>query len=102
MNFAALPPEVNSALMYAGAGSGPIRAAATAWKTMAAELENAANAYRAVITGLTGQVWQGPASVAMATAAAPYITWMSATATQAAQAGTQAAAAAAAYETAYA
>ncbi|MEB3035192.1 PPE domain-containing protein, partial [[Mycobacterium] nativiensis] len=38
MNFAALPPEVNSALMYAGPGSGPIRAAATAWKTMAAEL----------------------------------------------------------------
>jgi hypothetical protein len=29
MNFAALPPEVNSALMYSGAGSGPIRAAAT-------------------------------------------------------------------------
>ncbi|MGB3331973.1 MAG: PPE domain-containing protein, partial [Mycobacterium sp.] len=46
MNFAALPPEVNSGLMYTGAGSGPIRAAATAWKTMAAELESAANNYR--------------------------------------------------------
>ncbi|MEB3069562.1 PPE family protein, SVP subgroup [[Mycobacterium] vasticus] len=102
MNFAALPPEVNSALMYAGPGSGPIRAAATAWKTMAAELESAANSYRTLITGLTDQTWQGPAAVAMTTAAAPYATWMHTTATQAAHAGTQAAAAAAAYETAFA
>ena len=102
MNFAALPPEVNSALMYAGPGSGPIRAAATAWKTMAAELETAANSYRTLITGLTDQTWQGPAAVAMATAAAPYATWMHTTATQAAHAGTQATAAAAAYETAFA
>ncbi|MEB3069564.1 PPE family protein, SVP subgroup [[Mycobacterium] vasticus] len=102
MNFAALPPEVNSALMYAGPGSGPIRAAATAWKTMAAELETAANSYRTLITGLTDQTWQGPAAVAMTTAAAPYATWMHTTATQAAHAGTQAAAAAAAYETAFA
>ena len=102
MNFAALPPEINSALMYAGPGSGPIRAAATAWKTMAAELETAANSYRTLITGLTDQTWQGPAAVAMATAAAPYATWMHTTATQAAHAGTQATAAAAAYETAFA
>ncbi|KAA8939219.1 PPE domain-containing protein, partial [Mycobacterium sp.] len=31
MDFAALPPEVNSARMYAGAGAGPLMAAATAW-----------------------------------------------------------------------
>ncbi|AEF37924.1 PPE family protein PPE51_2 [Mycolicibacter sinensis] len=102
MNFAALPPEVNSALMYSGAGSGPIRAAATAWKAMAAELETAATSYRSIITGLTDQTWQGPAATAMATAAAPYAAWMSTTATQAAHAGTQASAAAAAYETAFA
>src|SRR5690625_1512879 len=102
MNFAALPPEVNSALMYTGAGSGPIRAAATAWKAMAAELESAAGSYRSVIAGLTDEIWQGPAATAMATAAAPYAAWMSTTAAQAAQAGTQASAAAAAYETAFA
>ena len=101
MNFAALPPEVNSGLMYTGAGSGPIRAAATAWKTMAAELETAANNYRTVITALT-QSWQGPSATAMAAAATPYTTWMSTTATKASHAGTQAAAAATAYETAYA
>ena len=102
MNFAALPPEVNSGLMYTGAGSGPIRAAATAWKTMAAELESAANNYRTIIAELTDQTWQGPSATAMATAATPYTTWMSTTATQASHAGTQAAAAATAYETAYA
>ena len=102
MNFAALPPEVNSALMYAGPGSGPIRAAATAWKTMAAELETAANSYRTLITGLTDRTWQGPAAAAMTAAATPYATWMHTTATQAAHAGTQAAAAATAYETAFA
>src|SRR5574340_1410519 len=101
MNFAALPPEVNSALMYTGAGSGPIRAAATAWDAMAAELESAAGSYQSVIAGLTDE-WQGPTSTAMAAAAAPYAAWMSATAAQAGQAATQAAAAAAAYETAFA
>ncbi|WP_409427501.1 PPE family protein, SVP subgroup [Mycobacterium sp. SMC-11] len=102
MNFAALPPEVNSALMYTGAGSGPIRAAATAWKTMAAELETAANNYRTIIAELTDQTWQGPSATAMAAAATPYAAWMSTTATKASHAGTQAAAAATAYETAYA
>ncbi|ORW90524.1 PPE family protein, SVP subgroup [Mycolicibacter terrae] len=102
MNFAALPPEVNSALMYSGAGSGPIRAAASAWKAMAAELESAANSYRSVIAALTDETWQAPAATAMAAAAAPYAAWMSTPAAQAGQAGTQADAAAAAYETAFA
>ncbi|MBS9533215.1 PPE family protein [Mycobacterium sp. M1] len=102
MNFAVLPPEVNSALMYTGAGSGPIRAAATAWQTMATELETASYAYRSVITALTDETWLGPSSVAMAVAAAPYLTWMHTTATQAGHAAGQAEAAAAAYETAFA
>jgi PPE-repeat protein len=69
---------------------------------MAAELESAAGSYRSVIAGLAGDSWQGPASVAMAAAAAPYAAWMSSTAAQAGQAATQAKAAAAAYETAFA
>ena len=102
MNFGALPPEVNSALMYSGAGSGPIRAAATAWKNIAAELHTAAQAYHSIVTELTSQTWHGPSAAAMATAAAPYTAWMATTATQAGHAGTQAEAAASAYEIAHA
>lgn len=43
MSFLVLPPEVNSALMFAGAGSGPTLAAAAAWDGLAAELGQAAN-----------------------------------------------------------
>lgn len=31
MNFSVLPPEISSARMYLGAGSGPMLAAASAW-----------------------------------------------------------------------
>ena len=42
MDFGALPPEINSARMYAGPGAGPMMAAATAWNTLAAELSSTA------------------------------------------------------------
>ena len=35
MDFAMLPPEVNSGRMYAGPGSGPMLAAAAAWDGLA-------------------------------------------------------------------
>ncbi|MEZ0363991.1 PPE domain-containing protein [Mycobacterium sp. pUA109] len=101
MDFALLPPEVNSARMYAGPGSGPILAAAAAWDGLAAELGAAAASYQSVVSSLTGQ-WLGPSSLAMSTAAAPYVAWMNATAAQAEQAAGQAKAAATAYETAFA
>ncbi|PQM44334.1 putative PPE family protein PPE32 [Mycobacterium talmoniae] len=54
-----------------------------------------------MVSSLTGQ-WLGPSSMAMSTAAAPYVAWMNATAAQAEQAASQAKAAATAYETAFA
>ncbi|MCV7259013.1 PPE family protein [Mycobacterium shimoidei] len=102
MDFGALPPEINSARMYAGPGSAPMLAAASAWDGLAAELRSAAASYQSVIAGLTGEGWMGPAAQAMAAAAAPYILWMSTTAEQAAQTAAQAKAAAAAYEAAFA
>ena len=35
LDFAMLPPEINSARMYSGPGSGPMIAAASAWKSLA-------------------------------------------------------------------
>ena len=102
MDFAMLPPEINSGRMYAGPGSGPMLAAAAAWDGLAAELYSAATSYQSVISGLTAGPWLGPASASMAAAAAAYVAWMSATAAQAEQTAAQAKAAAAAYETAFA
>ena len=102
MDFATLPPEVNSARMYAGPGSGPMLAAAAAWESVATELYSAANSYQSVISGLTSGQWLGPSSVTMAAAAASFVAWMSATAAQADQTASQATAAASAYEAAFA
>lgn len=76
MDFGALPPEVNSVRMYAGPGSAPMVAAASAWNGLAAELSSAATGYETVITQLSSEGWLGPASAAMAEAVAPYVAWM--------------------------
>lgn len=65
MNFMVLPPEVNSARIYAGAGPAPMLAAAVAWDGLAAELGMAAASFSLLISGLTagpGSAWQGPAA----------------------------------------
>ena len=102
MSFMMFPPEVNSALMYSGAGSGPLMAAASAWDELAADLDTTAASYQSVITQLTGATWLGPSSVRMAAAAAPYVAWLEGSAAQAAQTGAQARLAAAAYACAFA
>ncbi|MEM6109468.1 PPE family protein [Mycobacterium sp. 050272] len=102
MDFALLPPEVNSGLMYAGPGSGPLLAAAAGWDALAAQLESTASGYAAELAGLTGQAWSGPSSLLMSAAATPYVEWLSTAAAQAAQTAAQACAAAAAYEAAFA
>jgi PPE-repeat protein len=102
MDFALLPPEINSGRMYAGPGSGPMLAAAAAWDGLAAELHAAGAWYGSVIAGLTTGPWLGLASASMAAAAGPYVAWMRTTAAQAQQSAFQAKAAAAAYEVAFA
>ncbi len=101
MDFGVLPPEVNSARMYAGPGSGPLLTAAAAWDGLAEELYSTAASYRAVISALTTGVWSGPSSISMA-AAATYTAWMTGTAGQTEDAAMHARLAAAAYETAFA
>jgi PPE-repeat protein len=102
MDFATLPPEVNSGRMYAGPGSAPMITAAASWDSLATEVFSAAGDYGSVISGLTSGPWRGPASASMVAAAAPYVSWMNATAAQAEQAADQAKAAVSAYESAFA
>jgi PPE-repeat protein len=97
-----LPPEINSSLMFAGAGPGPLLAAASAWDGLASDLSGAASSFDSVISGLTGGLWTGPSSLSMAAAAVPYVGWLNAAAAQADAAAAQALAAAAAFETAQA
>ncbi|HVQ97662.1 MAG TPA: PPE family protein, partial [Mycobacterium sp.] len=101
MDFGILPPEINSDRMYTGPGSGPMHVTAAAWDALAVELHSTVASYEAVISGLTAG-WQGPSSATMAAATMPYMAWMRDTASQAEQTATQARAAAAAYETAFA
>lgn len=102
MDFGAIPPEINSARMYSGAGSAPMRAASAAWNLLAAELDSAASQYQSTIDVLTDDDWRGPTSASMAASVEPYVTWMSTTGAQAEHTATQASAAASAYEAAFA
>src|ERR1700721_2095876 len=101
-DFAARPPEVNSALIYSGAGVGPLTAASSAFSTLSSELSSNAAAYESVISQLSGSEWQGPSSEAMAAAAEPYISWLTTTSGQLQQAPPQALATPAAHEAAFA
>lgn len=97
MDFATLPPEINSELMYSGPGAGSMQEAAIAWGQLAARLYAAADDYRAalatVVAGHGG-------STAMTEAAAPYVDWVEAVAARSELAGIQLAAAISAHQAA--
>ena len=100
LEFAMFPPEINSGRMYAGPGAGPMTAASAAWDALADDLYLAAAAYASAVSDLTSS-WLGPSSLSMATAAATYVSWITATAAQAELTAAQAKAAIAAYEAAF-
>ncbi len=93
MNFATLPPEINSGRMCAGPGSGSMKEAAAAWDKLAARLYARLADYRSVTSKLAA-AWHG--------AATPYIDWLDAAAARAAHAANQAKTAASAFESALA
>ncbi|OBK37474.1 hypothetical protein A5658_04105 [Mycobacterium sp. 1245111.1] len=99
-DFAARPPEVNSTLIYSGAGAGPLMAAAASFGSLSSELSTNAAAYESVIGELTSQ-WTGPSSTAMAASAQQNIEWLQTTSAQLAEAASKATASAAAYEAAF-
>jgi PPE-repeat protein len=51
VNFAVLPPEINSLRMFVGAGSAPMLEAAAAWSGLAEELGAAAESFSSVTSG---------------------------------------------------
>ncbi|MGV0037845.1 PPE family protein [Mycobacterium colombiense] len=102
LDFAGVPPEITSSLMYAGAGSGPLMAAATAYANLSAEISSTASQWESIISLLTTEQWTGAGSAAAAAAAQPIVTYLTETAAALEQASTQATASAAAYEAAFA
>ncbi|OBI84908.1 PPE family protein [Mycobacterium sp. 1245805.9] len=102
LDFGALPPEINSGLLYAGPGATSMMGAASGWNALAAELNSAAIAYDRVVNALSGEEWLGPASASMAQAVTPYVEWMRTTAAAAEHAAGQAMSAVTAFETALA
>ncbi|WP_459979320.1 PPE family protein [Mycobacterium avium] len=102
LDFAAVPPEITSALMYAGAGSGPLMAAATAYANLSAEVSSTASQWESIISLLTTEQWTGGGSAAAAAAAQPIVSYLTTTAAALEQASAQATASAAAYEAAFA
>ncbi len=96
MDFATLPPETNSGLMYSGPGSRSMMDAATAWDGLAARLYDAAVQCSSVTSKLAA------GSRVPTQAAAAHIDWLNDAAAQADKMATAAKSAATAYELALA
>jgi PPE-repeat protein len=101
LDFAAIPPDITSALIYTGAGSGPLMAAAASWSNLAAELSTTASQWESIVTTLTTEQWTGLGSLGAATSAQPIVSWLTTAAAAAEHAATQATSSAAAYEAAF-
>ena len=101
LDFAGIPPEITSALMYTGAGSGPLMAAAAGWSNLAAELSTTASSWESIVGTLTTGPWTGRGSASAAAAAQPIVSWLTTAAAAAEHAATQATSSAAAYEAAF-
>jgi PPE-repeat protein len=100
VDYAILPPEINSGRLYAGPGS--LLAAAAGWDELAAELHLNGASFQSVISTLTSGPWSGPSALALAAATAPCVAWLQSSAASAELAASQAATAAAAFEAAFA
>lgn len=96
MFWHAMPPELNTARLMAGAGPAPMLQAAAAWVAHAAALETQASELAASLASLTA-VWTGAGSDRAIAAATPMVTWLQTAAQLAQRRGMQAAAQAAAY-----
>ncbi|MHA7648814.1 PPE family protein [Mycobacterium sp. ML4] len=96
MLWHAMPPELNTARLMAGAGPAPMLAAAAGWQALSAALDAQAVELTARLNSL-GEAWTGGSSDKAISSALPMITWLQTASTQAKTRGLQATAQAAAY-----
>lgn len=96
MLWHAMPPELNTARLMAGAGPAPMLAAAVGWQTLSAALDAQAVELTARLNSL-GEAWTGGGSDKALAAATPMVVWLQTASTQAKTRAMQATAQAAAY-----
>ncbi|MEE6136248.1 PPE family protein [Mycobacterium sp. 050128] len=96
MLWHAMPPELNTARLMAGAGPSPMLQAAAGWEALATSLEAEAAELAASMTALSG-AWTGTGSERATAAATRMVMWLQTAAAAAQKRGMQAAAQAAAY-----
>lgn len=97
----AMPPEVNTARLMAGAGPAPMLQAAAGWEAFAILLETQADELAASLATLTS-LWSGTAGERAVAATMPMVAWLRVASAQAQQRAAQATAQAEAYSTAMA
>jgi PPE-repeat protein len=97
----ALPPEINTSRLMAGAGPLPMLQASAGWEALAISLETQADELAASLTSLAS-VWQGAAAERAISATTPMVVWLRMLSMQAQKRAIQASAQATCWTTAMA
>ncbi|VEG50969.1 PPE protein [Mycolicibacterium aurum] len=98
-SWVALPPEINTSRLQAGAGAVPMLQAAAGWEAFAISLETQADELASSLASLA-QTWQGTASERAVMAAMPMVLWLRMLSLQAHKRALQASAQASSWATA--
>jgi len=72
----AFPPEIHSALLSSGPGSGAMLSAAAAWQSLSVAYAEAAEEARQLVGGVAAGVWDGAGADSYVAAHAPFVMWL--------------------------